>query len=73
MNETQKAEKQGKSDNSALLCCPFCGGDAGVGRCSQGKGFYFVNCTECNASTDQLSYWPFTKEEAVENWNRRAT
>ena len=55
-----------------LLPCPFCGGIAGVGRCYQDEGFYFVNCTECNASTDQLSGFPHTEQEAIELWNARA-
>lgn len=54
-----------------LKGCPFCGEDAGVGRCLKGKGYYFVNCTVCNASTDQLSGWPYTKKEAIDNWNKR--
>jgi len=72
MNEV-KANCTSPAERIVMLPCPFCGGDAGVGRCYQGGGYYFVNCTECNASTDQLSGFPFTKKDAVELWNKRAT
>lgn len=54
-----------------LKPCPFCGGNAGVGQCFDDKSYYFINCGECNASTDQLSGWPYTKQQVINAWNKR--
>jgi transcription elongation factor Elf1 len=66
-----KQDKVDESNPNNLLSCPFCGGDASVGFCGQGLGFYFINCSECNASTDQLSGYNFTLIEARLLWNKR--
>lgn len=53
-----------------LKPCPFCGGDAGVGK---GFGYWFVNCTDCMASTNIVlgdSLMP-TEAEAIAAWNKR--
>lgn len=58
-----------------LLECPFCGGEASYGECLSVKPItYFVNCTECLASTNQLSpCLGLPKEEAARQWNSRVT
>ena len=56
-----------------LKPCPFCGGEAAFGECVRLKPVtYFVNCTECLASTNQLApCHGLPKEEAAKDWNRR--
>lgn len=51
-----------------LKPCPFCGGEAGYGSYSGGV---FVNCTECLASTDQLSRNCNNEQDATTAWNTR--
>jgi Lar family restriction alleviation protein len=46
---------------SALLPCPFCGGEANRSK-------HFVFCTACHAESD----WFGTDAEALAAWNRRA-
>ena len=58
----------------ALLPCPFCGGEAGVGTQYDPDGpFAFVNCTDCMASTNTLlgQQYAFTEAEAIAAWNNR--
>ena len=58
-----------------LKPCPFCGGSADVGEQFDPDGaYYFVNCTECMASTDVLlgQQSGYTEAEAIAAWNRRA-
>ena len=50
-----------------LKPCPFsvCDGVAGV----IGDGIYWVECEKCGCNSPEAS----TKEEAIKNWNTRAT
>ena len=62
---------------SDLKPCPFCGGEAGIGEYDSDPDgpFYFVNCTDCMASTNVLlgGQYRFTEAEAIAAWNTRAT
>lgn len=53
-----------------LKKCPFCGGEAVLEECEYG-GYseYLVYCNECSGMVEK---WRKTKEEAIEQWNRRA-
>jgi Lar family restriction alleviation protein len=52
-----------------LKSCPFCGGKAKVGsRVGCGVDYYFVECTGCFAKTVSK----LQRDEAVDDWNRRA-
>lgn len=63
--EWKWAGKEEKTMNEELKPCPFCGGN---NLSVEGITFYWVECTDCNASIAGNE----TKEEAVEAWNRRA-
>ena len=57
-----------------LRPCPFCGGAAAYGQChADGEPWHFVNCTDCLASTNQLTGHAArpTREEAATAWNLR--
>jgi len=56
------------TDIDKLKPCPFCGGEAGLGK---GKDGPFVNCTECLVSTNVLVPLAQTIDEAIGEWNRR--
>lgn len=49
-------------NESDLLPCPFCGGDAGIAEGSKkgGQPWFYVECDNCHATA-----------ESVEDWNRR--
>lgn len=49
-----------------LKPCPFCGGQAKLDELC--RGYVFVACESCNASSDIVA----TDEEAAEKWNRCA-
>lgn len=51
--------------NDELKPCPFCGGHAIIDGCDD--TLWIVICKECNASIGYKE----TKEEAIEEWNRR--
>ena len=53
------------TDETTLLPCPFCGGEAK----STGDPRDQVFCTHCGAST----FMWVTEDEAVKAWNRRYT
>lgn len=59
-----------------LKACPFCGGEAGLGTGQDRDAgeYWFVNCTDCMASTNVTLYnlLPATKAEAIAAWNTRA-
>lgn len=50
-----------------LKPCPFCGGEADMGKVID--GLYIVNCTKCFASSATSK----SKELVVRHWNRRVT
>lgn len=57
------------SDETTLLPCPFCGGEA---ECHQWwsatiSGKYATVCTKCNCGTDYYA----TEAEAIAAWNQR--
>jgi Lar family restriction alleviation protein len=61
---------------SELKPCPFCGGEASIGKSSlssSGDNYYFVNCTECLSATNHLvpESAPYTEKMAIEAWNTR--
>lgn len=53
-----------------LKPCPFCGGEADIGKYGEDVGitFYFICCT-CGAELDRHTV---TEKAAIEAWNRRA-
>ncbi len=55
-----------------LKPCPFCGGKAEmlIDEYSVSRKEYLVACTECDGMVER---WRETKEEAVEQWNRRTS
>lgn len=55
-----------------LKPCPFCGGKVKITNIKDydNEDFYMVYCEECPASTC-FGTESFTKEGAVEAWNRR--
>lgn len=60
-------------EHEELKPCPFCGGEARVDddlcHSDMSKTFYSVICKKCGARTTNN----FTlKEDAIEQWNRRA-
>jgi Lar family restriction alleviation protein len=65
-----------------LKPCPFCGGEAKLIISTSTKWFsddektiYFkVRCNSEDASCigTSVNHWEYTKERAVESWNRRA-
>ena len=62
-----------------LLTCPFCGGEAEVTKGYQvlhrlGKNGYCVECYSCDLQYgNDIDYGGiyFSKEDAIEAWNRR--
>lgn len=57
---------ENRSSNSEIKPCPFCGEKAEL-RCTAGPDpDWFVQCTECRASTDVFS------EDNLTGWNDRA-
>lgn len=51
-----------------LKKCPFCGGEAEIGRIQAGREVYYrVSCEECSGS----GAWFHTEAEAIAAWNRR--
>ena len=66
-----------RDSTTTLLPCPFCGGEAGMGEAMAGpwrpQKWFWVNCCECLASTNQLTGESarFTAEEAIAAWNQR--
>ena len=62
--------------NDELKPCPFCGGDASIGNGLKGHDgdYYFVNCTDCLASTNLLIVEgnELTRDAAIAAWNTRA-
>lgn len=69
--QNESGTKAHPVDTLVILPCPFCGENASLGQSLKDKGYYFVNCGSCCASTDQLSGWQYTAEEAIANWNKR--
>lgn len=55
-----------------LKPCPFCGGKAEmlVSEYDDSRKEYLVACAECDGMVER---WRETEEEAVEQWNRRAS
>ena len=54
--------------NEKLKPCPFCGGEAEIVEDRlYGEDYYAGRCKSCAAT----SIFEFTKEEAVDKWNRR--
>ena len=51
---------------SELKCCPFCGGKAEMLNYSPTE--WLVHCIECDGMVEN---WRKTKQEAIEQWNRR--
>ena len=51
---------------SELKCCPFCGGEAEMLNYSPTE--WLVHCIECDGMVEN---WRKTKQEAIEQWNRR--
>ena len=49
-----------------LLNCPFCGGEAEMLNYSPTE--WLVHCIECDGMVEN---WRKTKQEAIEQWNRR--
>ena len=49
-----------------LKCCPFCGGEAEMLNYSPTE--WLVHCIECDGMVEN---WRKTKQEAIEQWNRR--
>jgi Lar family restriction alleviation protein len=54
--------------DEVLKPCPFCGGKATARKFE--NGWYGVVCDDCPC--DFGRYWLYTREEAIEAWNRRA-
>ena len=56
-------------EESMLLPCPFCGGDASLGS---GVGYTFVNCPDCGISNNTIAdMTKFKREHAIDHWNTR--
>lgn len=51
---------------SELKCCPFCGGEAEMLNYSPTE--WLVHCIKCDGMVEN---WRKTKQEAIEQWNRR--
>ena len=51
-----------------VLPCPFCGGAGGL-FCQpiDQEEYFYVKCTNCHCLSDMKE----TKEEAIEEWNKR--
>lgn len=69
--EAVPEKKQSKQPDmiGGMMACPFCGAFPWLGGSESvnGKPYYYVNCPKCFASTKGAE----TKEEAIEQWNRR--
>jgi hypothetical protein len=65
---TDNHPTEGTEPSETLLPCPFCSGDAALGRHIEFGAF--VNCTVCLASTNLLADRQ-TPAEAIAAWNRR--
>lgn len=52
-----------------LKPCPFCGGEAKTKKDTLGA--WKVRCAKC--SCDVGRYWFWTKQNAIEAWNRRTS
>ena len=70
------------SDETKLLQCPFCGGEAALGKCTMtrdrnmngDKGTFtghFVNCIMCGSSNQGVSEGWRSPEEGAAHWNKR--
>lgn len=57
-------------DETRLLPCPFCGGEARLRKVIDNC---FVECGKCWAHGPNVLGCEKTEEEAIEAWNRRAT
>ena len=72
-----------KSENSALLCCPFCGSDAEVWEDDRGQDnlneVWVVGCTTCPAelngdrNSTPSKHFPDEKQKTIDAWNTRTT
>ena len=57
--------------NSALLGCPFCGGDAHYGE-NTDEGLEWIECSKCKACTTAMApLMEDVKELLAEAWNQR--
>lgn len=64
-------------NDQTLDSCPFCGSEADVRvydppfvSLRHGLRYYYVTCIHCGAMTNPVAT---TVEEAISQWNRRAT
>lgn len=53
-----------------LKPCPFCGGEAKIGKISIDKTYY-VQCGNGYCDVLPSTYTYTTEEQAIEHWNRR--
>ena len=80
--QTEIEPEVGLSDNSGLLCCPFCGGDGDVWEESKGidglDEVWMVGCAECPAELEgarnsrPTKHFPDEKQKTIAAWNTRA-
>lgn len=64
---------------SKLKSCPFCGGDAVLGKieewhCSKKPTVYYgVGCTTVDCYCCDKEYYCRTEDDAITEWNKRST
>ena len=69
-NSGDRSVRMMDKQEAKLLPCPFCGGEA---RLRQILNTHVVECGKCWAHSANVAGVNYTKEQAIEAWNRRAT
>lgn len=55
-----------------LKKCPFCGSEAEIEEYTDGTYAVVCSCNISECEVQPTTYWHYSKEKAIEAWNRRA-
>lgn len=68
INSVKKMQDKLGMKEPEILCCPFCGCSGGLFcKLIDQEEFFYVKCTNGHCLSDMKK----TKEEAIEEWNKR--
>ena len=69
IEDYEPSKENTMTDETTLLPCPFCGGEAEFADIRRLGGWHMVTCKKCGALT-QAS---LVRDKAIDAWNRRYT